>query len=182
MDRPYPKDPLAELSEKVRVSGWTMRADAKLDFVHPPLNDLRDLWFAKSEALGHMPRRADFDARSLKPFLRNLAIVERVVDEGRIRYRTRLHGSLLVQYFGEQTGKFLDQSIPPDVIESFHDGYDAVLQMRKPVRALSFYQIPSVDYLAGESFAVALGNEEDRPVQVLSATYLTSKKIAALKF
>jgi hypothetical protein len=108
----------------------------------------------------------------LKPFLRHLTIVERVPDaEGKTHFRFRLQGSALVQHFGEQTGKLLEESIPPGIIEAWNAGYDALLKARKPVRVLTFYQMPSVDYLTGESFSVPLGNPGGIPSSVFTVTY-----------
>ncbi|MEJ0044700.1 MAG: hypothetical protein WDM81_21870 [Rhizomicrobium sp.] len=65
-----------------------MRADTTLKFDCPELNAIRDVWAEKAEAGGGLPSRADFDARTLKPFLRNVSIVERATHpSGRPSYR-----------------------------------------------------------------------------------------------
>ncbi len=92
-----------------------MRADTTLKFDAPELNALRDVWSLKAKAAGGLPSRADFDARTLKPFLRHVSIVERATHpSGWPSYRFRFYGSALAQRFGEQTGQFIEMSIPPD--------------------------------------------------------------------
>ncbi|MEJ0044701.1 MAG: hypothetical protein WDM81_21875 [Rhizomicrobium sp.] len=43
-------------------------------------------------------------------------------------------------------------SIPPDRLKRWIAGYDAVLEGGVPMRFLSYFEIPRVSYLNGESF------------------------------
>ena len=175
-------DPIAALRAQAKTSGWLMRVEDALEFDHPPLNQLRDIWREKAALRGSLPERSDFDARTLKPFLRHLTIVERVPDaEGRSHFRFRLQGTLLAQYFGDQTGKFLEASIPPGIIEAWNIGYDALLAGRRPVRVLNVYEIPNAEFLSGESFAVPLGNGADPPNSVLTATFFRPRDTSLMK-
>jgi hypothetical protein len=165
-------NPLLRLREKARQAGWGVELDETLSFERPELKHLYDLWRLKAAEVGGLPARSDLDARMLKPFLRHITIVERAPDaEGRPHFRFRLQGSALVEHFGEQTGKLLEDSIPPGIVEAWNAGYDALLAARKPVRVLTYYQMPSVDYLTGESFSVPLGNGGAPPASVLTVTY-----------
>jgi hypothetical protein len=165
-------NPIVRLRQRAREAGWGVELDETLQFERPELKHLYDLWRLKAAALNDLPTRADLDARMLKPFLRHLTIVERAPDaDGKPHFRFRLQGSALVQHFGEQTGKLLENSIPPGIVEAWNTGYDALLKAKKPVRVLTFYQMPSVDYLTGESFSVPLGNPGGTPTSVLTVTY-----------
>jgi len=153
-----------------------MRADTALNFDAPELNDLRSVWELKSRAAGGLPSREDFDARTLKPFLRHISIVERAANPaGRPSYRYRFYGSELTRRFGEQTGQFLEMSVPPDRLARWLKAYDAVLEGGRPMRFLSYFEIPRVAYLNGESFSAPLSNGGRKPNTILACTYFTPK-------
>ncbi len=167
------------LNAMSQKNGWTMRADMELIFDAPELNALRDVWREKAKTSGGLPTRADFDARTLKPFLRHVSIVERAVHStGRMSYRFRFYGSALAQRFGEQTGQFLEMSIPPDRLKRWIAAYDAVLEAHAPMRILSYFEIPRISYLNGESFSAPLGNDGRKPTTILACTYFTAKASA----
>ncbi len=153
-----------------------MRADTELNFDAPELNDLRTVWDEKVAAAGGLPSREDFDARTLKPFLRHVSIVERAEHPaGRMSYRYRFYGSALAQRFGEQTGQFLEMSVPLDRLTRWIKAYDAVLEAGRPMRFLSYFEIPRVSYLNGESFSAPLANGNRKPNTILACTYFTPK-------
>lgn len=170
------EDPAKLLNAKSQSEGWSMRSDTALQFAASELNALRDVWTEKARLAGGLPSRADFDARTLKPFLRHVSIVERAVNPaGRYSYRFRFYGSALAQRFGEQTGQFIEMSIPLDRLPRWIAGYDAVLEAGKPMRFLSYFEIPRVSYLNGESFSAPLANGDRKPNTILAATYFTPK-------
>jgi hypothetical protein len=170
------EDPAQQLNTISHKEGWSMRADTALHFDAPELNALRDVWTDKARAAGGLPSRADFDARTLKPFLRHISIVERAVNPaGRPSYRFRFYGSALAQRFGEQTGQFIEMSIPLDRLERWIAGYDAVLEAGGPLRFLSYFEIPRISYLNGESFSAPLSNGGRKPNTILAATYFSPK-------
>ena len=170
------EDPAERLNNMSKKEGWSMRADTALKFNAPELNALRDVWNEKVREVGGLPSRADFDARALKPFLRHVSIVERAVNPaGRQSYQFRFYGSALTQRFGEQTGQFLEMSVPPDRLERWIAAYDAVLDGGKPMRFLSYFEIPRVSYLNGESFSAPLSNGMRKPNTIMAATYFTPK-------
>jgi hypothetical protein len=152
-----------------------MRCDAGLQFTTPKLNALRDIWRDKAAGAA-LPSRADFDARTLKPFLPNLAIVERIeAPGGSARYRLRYYGTEFVHYFGEQTNHFVDEFLPPPSVERWAAGYEAAFAADAPLRFLSYFQVPQVSYLNGESFSVALGNGGKPPNTLLTALYFLKR-------
>jgi len=174
---PNRAETLNAMSQK---NGWTMRADMDLNFDAPELNAIREVWNEKAKAAGGLPPREAFDARTLKPFLRHVSIVERAAHPaGRMSYRFRFYGSALAQRFGEQTGQFLEMSIPPDRLKRWISAYDAVLEAAGPMRILSFFEIPRVSFLNGESFSAPLANDGRKPTMILACTYFTPKPAVA---
>jgi hypothetical protein len=169
-------NPAQALNEAAAREGWPMRADAALQFETPQLNALREVWRAKAKDAGDLPARGAFDARTLKPFLSHISIVERAVNpSGQRSYRFRFYGTELTRYFGEQTTHFIEDSIPPERLDSWVASFDAVLSARAPLRILSYFEIPQVSYLNGESFTAPFANGAHAPSTILAATYFTPK-------
>jgi hypothetical protein len=164
------------LNARSEASGWGMRCDTQLQFTTAKLNALRDLWLDK--ARNGLPMRADFDARALKSYLGNLAIVERIDGP---RYRLRYFGTEFVHLFGEQSNRCVDEFVRKPNLERWEAGYEAVLQGGAPLRFLSYFEIPQVSYLNGESFSAPLSNGSDAPNMILSAMYFLSKNAQRAK-
>jgi hypothetical protein len=168
------RDPIARLKDRARRSGWGVAIDETMAFTQPELAALFDLWRAKAEASQSLPRREDLDIRLLKPFVRHVAVMERVgAVAGRSRYRIRLQGSFLVQYYGDQTGRLMDEAFPPDLAERWAGVNDALLEARRPVRVVGAYRHEKLDHMIGEALLLPLGNGDAAPVSVLSVTYYT---------
>jgi hypothetical protein len=102
-------------------------------------------------------------------------VAERVVLEGRSTYRLRLQGSVLSDYFGSQTGKLLEETAPPQLVERWIACYDTLLLARRPLRLVGTYDKSKLDYLIAETLAIPLGNGDMPPAGVLSATYYTPR-------
>jgi hypothetical protein len=118
-----------------------------------------------------MPERADMTARDMKPFLAHMSLLERIGTGQSARYRARLHGTALTGYAGDKTGLFLDEVVPPYLIGSYSGIYDTVLEVRAPLRVVSHFQAPRIDYLVGESLVAPLSVAgKDTPL-ILSVTY-----------
>jgi PAS domain len=173
------RDPIARLKDKIEKSGWGLSVDETMTFAKPELTILFDLWRLKADTLRALPRREDLDIRLLKPFLRHISVVERIANaSGKSSYRIRLQGSFLVEFFGDQTGKLLEESVPPELAERWTGVYDALLEAGRPLRLQGTYQQERMEYLVGESLNVPLGNGEGPPVSVLSATYYTPRYLS----
>jgi len=176
MGRLEPIDPAWALNRRAQAEGWPFRCDSALEFERPELNALCGIWRSIAAGKG-VPSRADFDARTLKPFLRNIAIVERVFfDAGKSRYRSRLTGSAIVEVAGENTGHFLDEHIPPEFLPRWTNAYDAVLDSGTPMRFVSDFRVPQLVYLDGESLAAPLANAHGNIALVLTSTYFKPKR------
>lgn len=169
-------DPIGFLLAQSRSSGGRIRVEQDLNFEHPELNALRDIWMEKARLENGLPTRASLDLRTLHPFARHISIMERVPDaEGKSHYRFRLQGSLLTEYFGNQTGHFLEDSIAPENIAVWNAGYDALLAGGKALRVLIFYEAPGLRYLRSEVFAAPLGKKDGPPDSVFLATYFSAR-------
>jgi len=73
-------------------------------------------------------------ARKLQPFMRNIAIYERIGEGVQRRYRVRLLGSGIVQFYGELTGKSFEDAIPANFLPRWYAISDVPLLSHKPVR------------------------------------------------
>lgn len=177
MDRAVPA---LDLNLRAEAEGWPMRCDGALAFERQELADLCALWRAR--AADGVPQRSQFDMRTLRPYARNLIIVERVGEDARWRYRFRLFGSTLALLFGEHTGRMLDEMVAPAMLPVWLAFYDCVLTHAEPFRFINYYRIPSEDYLKGEFFAAPLADEDGRVRLILAATYVGLKDVSQPPF
>jgi len=175
MSQLRPIDAAWELDRKAKLEGWPFRCDATLEFERPALNELRDLW--RSLAAGKTaPSRTDFDARTLKPFLRNVMIIERVfTDPENWRYRIRLAGTSLAEMTGDPTGKFLEEQLPLELVPRWTSTYDAALDGGKPLRLVAEFELPQLEYLRGEALLAPLADNEGKLTLILGCIYFQPK-------
>jgi hypothetical protein len=153
--------------------GWNSRCYSELQFETPQLNQLRDTWFEIAEKKKGPPSRADFDARTLKPFLTNISLVDCVTQKkGRSRYRFRLVGSELTRLFGDQTGRYADEFFPPASLPRWVMAYDIVIDTGRPMRFTSRFILPLISHLDGESFSAPLVSEGKHGWGLLTALYV----------
>jgi hypothetical protein len=157
LDRHQARSLPAALNTHAETLGWPYRCDPARAFDQPELNAMCALWHAKS--CGELPPRAAFDMRALKPFVRNVFLMDRIGQKGVWRYRFRLFGSNLVHLFGEHTGRYLD----------------ATIRYGAPLRFINYYRTPSQDFLKGEIFAAPLADEVEGQPLVMAATYVNHK-------
>lgn len=159
------------LNAHAELLGWPFRCDPSLDFTKPELNALCALW--RDKANGHgLPSRTALDMRALKPFVRNISILERIGPKGHWRYRFRLFGSSLAHLFGEHTGRYLDEMVVPELLENWLACFDTTVRFGAPMRFIGYYRIPSREFLKGEIFAAPLAAETEGQPLVLIATYV----------
>jgi len=163
-------DPVKTFNARAEKNGWACTIDPTLSFTRSKLAMVSKLWRDRAGP-SRIPARADFDARSLKPVLPNITLLERV--QG--RYRLRLHGTALTRYAGDHTGRFIEDMIPSGLAEGYVALYDFVLREERPLRVLWDYQMPEIAYLQGESFVAPLRAKDDRTTIVLSVTYTEAK-------
>ena len=158
--------------------GWPARCYGQLDFAHKELNAVAAIWREK-ERLGR-PSRADFDARTLKPFLANVWTQDRVCEtDGTWRYRVRLCGTEITYVIGERTGRFVDEFVRGGTLERWIAYNDTVLGAGKPLRFVMPFQNRTVRYLQAETFMAPLANGDDPPATLLCVTYFGPKRNVA---
>ena len=176
MSQLKPIDKAWELDRKARLEGWPFQCDATLEFERVELNELRDLW--RSLAVGRTaPSRADFDARTLKPYLRNIMIIERVfVGPGRWRYRTRLAGTAVTEIIGDPTGKFLEEQLPLELVPRWASTYDATLDGGQPLRLVAEFELPQLAFLRGEALVAPLADRDNKLTLVFGCIYFKPKR------
>lgn len=178
MDRPATQDVADTLNVRAARLGWPIRASSALAFDRPELNHLRDVWFEKA-AGRPMPYRSDFDLRALKSNLTNLAILQRTPDDG--RYRIRLVGSDIVRQMGrDATGRYLDESVPADVLPRWLAVYDTAMNAGIPLRFRVHYEHQHIDHLVSESLQAPMLDEAGLPTMLLSCAYFLPKPGTAI--
>jgi hypothetical protein len=170
MPAPRTNGVIQAFNNRASALGWPFQCGLAGDFAHPPLNAALALW--RDKAAGRaMPARADMTARAMKPFLTQMSLLEQVAVDGAPRYRVRLHGSALARYSGDSTGKFLEDVVHADRVDGYRALYDTMLTLRAPLRVVSHYQAPEIDYLTGESLIAPLSVPGNDTPLVLSVTY-----------
>ena len=103
------------------------------------LRDLGRYWFARCTD-GVVPRRSDIDPLDFKPLLPNVMLLDRIIEDGRERFRFRLVGTTAVEVAGrELTGRFLDESLPASYRDYVRTLNQLALRHRRPVYSSSLY-------------------------------------------
>ena len=147
-----------------------MRCGYDANFDRAELHAFCELWLSK--ATDGVPARSAFDLRALKPFLRNITILEREVTNGARRYRFRLFGSTLALLFGEHTGRYLDEMVAAELLPSWLAFYDTVLSCGQPLCIFNYYRTKSEDYIKGEILAAPLADDSGDVHMILAGTYV----------
>ncbi len=166
----------AEYNMASASGGWHSLCDTSLNFLHPELVRLHDVW--RSEvAEGGVPLRRTMSPRLLKSFLRDIALYERLASEdGRRRYRVRLIGTAFAQIMGDMTGKFLDEASPAEYLPRWHAALDATLGHRAPLRFLGREDTKQMTFLTGEFFSAPLVADDGQVNLVLAAARYSGKR------
>ena len=176
MNEPSPADALPEVQLPGLVEDEAFRFDSSLEFERAELNHLRDVWKEKSRAKG-FATRADFDARTIKSFMRNVTILDVLAQpDGGRRYRYRYFGSSIVEVFGEQTGHFIEEFIPPDKMARWTAGHDLVVLSGRPLRFCISYNSPAINYLSSESLVMPLADDSGTVVMLMCCLYFGPKR------
>jgi hypothetical protein len=171
---PLSQDIAEALNARSRAMHWNAECDTKLDFSRPELSEMREVW--RSHCRPHrLPSRAEFDLRVLKPFLREVAILEVVPHMGKRRYLHRLVGSAIAERTGETTGKYLDEILPEAVNEKTVAFFDAVIEHRCPLRVVNDYDVETMNHTRGEIFLMPLADDGVTPNMLLTVSYIAAK-------
>jgi len=122
----------AAFNQAAAAKGWPLLCDETCSFDHALLDGLLALW--QQEAGSGIPPRTALTARKLQPFMRNIALYERNGEGPGRRYRVRLMGSGIVQYYGELTGKYFEEVVPEKFLDRWYGWTDTALASEKPLR------------------------------------------------
>ncbi|MDE2264771.1 MAG: hypothetical protein KGL29_02630 [Alphaproteobacteria bacterium] len=150
---------------------WPILCDASCTFTYLKLRELLALW-RELAAVGNIPYRREMTARRLQPYLKAIAIYERVDGEdGFPRYRVRFMGSDVVSLTGELTGKFLDEVIPQTFLPRWCAMNEVTLGYAGPLRLLIRCDTFGNGYIVAEHLNVPLRAEDGTMNLILSAGY-----------
>jgi len=162
------------LNEAAADSGWPMLCDETCSFMHPLLHELLALW--RHEAAAGIPQRQALTARKLQPFMRNLTLFERLSEGPQRRYRVRLMGSGIVQYYGELTGKYIDEVVPETFLPRWYAFLDTALHAARPVRLLLRADTFDKAHMVGECLCAPLAAEAGSVKFVLLGMILDGRR------
>ena len=135
---------------------------------------MREVWRSLCRT-AHLPARADFTFARLKPFLRDVSILDIVREGQRLRYLHRFVGSAVVQRMGELTGKFLDDFLPPPIYRRTAAYFDAVVAFRCPLRVVTDFTLERIRHVRAEGLVLPLAEDGAAPDMLLSVSYFTQR-------
>jgi hypothetical protein len=165
---PMSADIIRAFNARAEAAGWPTNCDPALDFESPLLREALALWREKAGAR-RWPSRADLTPRLMKGFLTNVAIVDVVRAEGKLRFRTRVTGSEIEYYYGSAPiGTFLDDAVPEPFRERWSAGWGLALDVEGPVRTTGRLEFRKQEYLNTENLVAPLG--ETLPDAVLQVS------------
>ncbi|MDE2163641.1 MAG: hypothetical protein KGJ53_10795 [Alphaproteobacteria bacterium] len=161
-------------NDLARRHGWPMLYDASCQFHHPQLKELHALWRGMADRDGVPPRRG-MTARLLQPYMRMLALFERVLsDAGPRRYRVRLMGSSLTRFLEDMTGHFLDEVLPEKYLPRWYVKNDVTLATGAPLRMLVRADTFDKSFMVGEYLCLPLLADDGERRLVLAAAHFDS--------
>jgi hypothetical protein len=167
---------VAEYNARAVRDGWHSLCDPSLAFLHRDLAKLWQLWESEAGEDG-VPHRRVMSPRLLKSFLRDIAIYERLTaEDGTRRYRVRLMGTAFAQILSDMTGKFLDETIPPEFLPRWHAALDVTLATGTALRFLGREDTNHMTFLTGEFFSAPLLADDGRKTLVLAAARYSGKR------
>jgi hypothetical protein len=161
---------LNRFAERVGMRG---RCDAMLDFQNPQLDSAVGLWRNMAEARG-LPVRSEMNARVLKPFLPNVALIDLVEDAGAYRFRLRLMGTALASLLGDYTGQFVDEAIISPFRERWSAVLGAAIAAGEPLRIFGRLEYRRLHHIAMELMVAPLCADGSLPNAVLIVASIDS--------
>lgn len=162
------------LNQKAVQQNWHHFCDPTLAFVDPAYEPLLKLWRTKAGDR-KMPARSDITPRDLKDILRNVLLFERI-SQNPSRYRWRIVGTGLIGILGENTGKTLEESLPPEHLPRWTACGDMLLDGGQPLRFLGRVHVKGREYLDAENLFVPLANDNGEPTYVLGQCRYTPRR------
>jgi hypothetical protein len=177
MDRAILPQSPNDFNAHAAAQGWSAICDPSLAFERRELAALNDIW-CRAAGDRPMPARLEMTPRLLKDCLPHVAFLERVPREDGHRYRVRLFGSAYQPIFGELTGRFLDDGLPPAVAPLWHAALDAVFGYGAPLRIAGRSEVPDKEFFAAEYFAAPLTDPAGNPSFAMAVGYYRAGHLA----
>lgn len=144
---------------------WHQACDPTLAFSDPYYSKLLAIWREKSGTRA-MPARSQMTARDLKDYLRHVIIIQRE-EQGIPHYRWRLIGTSVTEIVGHNTGKLLEDCIPPDQMSRWTEAFDLILESEQPWRFLGRVKLKGREYLQAEHLYLPLADDNGVPSFVM---------------
>lgn len=142
----------------------SLPADAK----DPRFRDFFGYWQSKAPP-GRLPGRVHIDPLQIPRLLQHIALYDVVPVGDDFRFRFRLVGTGVVETFGaDNTGKFIDECMPPDAYKALHAHYLALVRERKPQYWQRNLPYANRDFLAVQRLALPLASDGSTVDMVIS--------------
>ncbi|MDE2181855.1 MAG: PAS domain-containing protein [Alphaproteobacteria bacterium] len=145
------------------------RADSALSFREPQLVRFCAHWRSVAGA-DRLPARGRFTARLLKPYLRNLAVLE-ITPQAARRFIHRNVGTAITERFGELTGRAFEDFLSPEIASRTTEFLAASVEARAPIRVVT--QFWQREHLLAEIFAGPLADDGIIPDRLLLVSYFS---------
>lgn len=119
-----------------------------------------------------LPRRKDFEPKSLRPWIGNLAFVE-VSSDGELLFRlvgTNLHGRFGGEYTGLSAG-----SLPPDIGRAFRQEILKACRSRTPIDATQVCVVDGEEKTFNDIY-LPLSDDNERIDTILFASFQVQGK------
>lgn len=167
------------LNQKAAQHNWHHLCDPTLSFSDPRYGQLLSLWQEKAGGRA-MPARSQMTFRDLKDVLRNIVIFERI-ETNPSNYRWRLIGTSVTDILGHNTGKTIEESVPPEHLPRWIECGDLILDGGQPLRFLGRVHLQGREYLHAEHLYVPLANDNDVPSFVMGLCRFSPRSSDAIE-
>ena len=160
------------LNRKYVEQKWHYFCDPTLAFTDPFYIRFLELWRTKAGSRP-MPTRSDLSPRDLKDCLRNIVIFQRDTPS---HYSWRVIGTGLTDILGHNTGKTLEESVPPQLLLRWVECGDLVLDGGQPLRFLGRVHLQGKEFLDAEHLYVPLSNDAGVATYIMGLCRYTPRK------
>jgi hypothetical protein len=162
------------LNQRAVRENWHHFCDPTLAFSDPSYLQLLEIWRTRAGDRA-MPRRSEMTPRDLKNILRHLLVLERV-RRNPSGYRWKLIGTGLTDMAGDNTGKMIEDTVPPEHLPRWHDCADLILEGGQPLRFRGQVHLKGREYLEAENLYVPLANDNDEPTYIMGLCRYTPRR------
>jgi hypothetical protein len=159
---------IAQFNAQAEAKGWLQVCDPGNAFILRECEELIELWnWARGGRA--LPHRDDLPARTLKPYLQRLSLVERIENDPP-RFKFRLVGTVMTRSLSERTGQtFDDKSASTEQTERWTASALLSLALKEPLRFPTVIEkhmvgelllLPLADDSGEARFVIAYGRYE----------------------